>query len=125
MRKSLSGAASASLRNQSRRRAVRFDLAFPVLVEGPYGLARYVARNISEGGIFLETSAPLPLGSRVSVTFEQPGGGGTLVAHGEVKHSMCFAYGTPSGPKQLRGIGVRFSSFAVGEIDPQQRALPL
>jgi hypothetical protein len=104
---------------------MRFDLAFPVLIESIFGISRCVARNISEGGIFLEMQQPLPLGSTVSVTFEQPGGGTTLVAQGEVKHALCLAYGSPEGTKQLRGVGVRFSTFFAGETEPHLRALPL
>jgi hypothetical protein len=108
---------------QSRRSELRFDLACLVLVEGPGGTFYCVARNISEGGIFLETDQPLPLGSFLRVTIESPDNIASFVATGEVKHAMRLAYsdpnkmGEPSGSTQkaIRGVGVRFVNFEMGQ----------
>ena len=57
------------------------DKVFPVLVESPlFGFMNCVARNISPGGIFLETRDPLPLGSALRVYFSLPHGSGGIAA---------------------------------------------
>jgi Tfp pilus assembly protein PilZ len=101
---------------KQNRREVRFDLLCLVLVEGPGGTFYCVARNISEGGIFLETDQPLPLGSFLRVTIESPDSAASFVATGEVKHAMRFAYSDPNQqPKAIRGVGVRFVNFEMGQ----------
>ncbi len=50
--------------------AGRFDKAFPVFLEGERGVASGIGRNISDGGMFIETREPFPLGTRVKVTRE-------------------------------------------------------
>jgi Tfp pilus assembly protein PilZ len=107
-----------------RRTEVRFDLVFPVVVEGIFGICHCVARNISAGGMFLETQDPYPLGSTISIIFEVPGGGTTIVARGEVKHSFRISYGSPDGARTIRGIGVKFQAFEHGEIVPHLRSVP-
>jgi Tfp pilus assembly protein PilZ len=97
------------------RREVRFDLLCLVLVEGPGGTFYCVARNISEGGIFLETDQPLPLGSFLRITIESPESSASFVATGEVKHAMRFSYADHHQPKAIRGVGVRFVNFEMGQ----------
>ena len=46
----------------------RLDKVFPVYLEGEQGGGFGVARNISEGGLFVETSDTYPLSSAVRVT---------------------------------------------------------
>ena len=91
---------------------IRFNKAFPVMVLSElYGETGAVARNISEGGMFIEMADPLPLGSKVTVSF-RAAGGGDLSARGEVKHHYCFNYTGPGGePCLSRGIGLRFTEF--------------
>lgn len=101
---------------QGRRSDARFSLASVVLVEGPGGTFYSVARNISAGGIFLETEQALPLGSVVRMTFEAPGGGANFVATGEVKHSVRFAFHAEQEQRSLRGVGIRFINFEWGEL---------
>jgi Tfp pilus assembly protein PilZ len=100
---------------KQRRREVRFDLSCLVLVEGPGGTFYCIARNISEGGIFLETDQPLPLGSTLRVTIEAPDGSSSFVASGEVKHAMRLAYSDPNQQqKSIRGVGLKFLHFETG-----------
>ena len=91
---------------------IRFNKAFPVMVLSElYGETGAVARNISEGGMFIEMADPLPLGSQVTVSF-RAAGGGDLSARGEVKHHYCFNYGGDDGETRIsRGIGLRFLEF--------------
>ncbi|HUL59029.1 MAG TPA: PilZ domain-containing protein [Anaeromyxobacteraceae bacterium] len=100
---------------EDRRSAPRLDKVFPVYLEGDRGGGRGVARNISEGGMFVETRAPHPIGSQVRVTF--PAEGGEMIAVGEVRY-VCHLLGRgdaeATGIFALRGMGVRFLYFEAG-----------
>ncbi len=95
-----------------QRQHLRFDKAFPVRVESIlFGDMPCVARNVSAGGIFLETREPLPLGARVRVCFPIPFGDGEVVALGEVKNHYFINYSQHGENKAISGMAVRFSSF--------------
>ena len=93
---------------KERRSAVRFDKAFPVYLSGDEGLTRGIARNISEGGMFVETSAPCRIGSRVQVTFVSPGSNEELSLWACVRYQCFLSYGEAAGEGLLRGMGLRF-----------------
>ena len=92
--------------------AGRFDKAFPVWLEGENGASSGVGRNITDTGMFVETREPLPLGTRVRVTFTAPSSGPTeMTLEAEVRY-QCFinfarADATRAG---MRGIGLKFVS---------------
>jgi hypothetical protein len=102
-----------------RRQAPRLDKVFRVYLEGERGMGLGIARNISEGGMFVETRAPQPIGSQVRITF--PADGGEMTAIAEVRY-VCHLLGrTPvaqRGPLALRGMGVRFIYFEADEVAP-------
>jgi hypothetical protein len=101
-----------------RRAAPRLDKVFPVYLEGERGGALGVARNISSGGLFVETRAPQPIGSQVRVTF--PAEGGDMTAVAEVRyvcHLLASAEIEGRGPRALRGMGVRFLYFEASVED--------
>ena len=108
----MSTEAPKSMPDVENRFHIRFNKAFPVMVLSElYGETGAVARNISEGGMFIEMADPLPLGSQVTVSF-RAAGGGDLSARGEVKHHYCFNYGGDRGETHIsRGIGLRFLEF--------------
>jgi len=95
-----------------RRAAPRLDKIFPVWLEGDRGGGMGVARNISEGGLFVETRDPEPLGSQVRVTF--PSQSGEMTAVGEVRY-VCHLVGRAGGDAlthaAVHGMGVRFLYF--------------
>src|SRR5512133_47819 len=97
-----------------RRFAPRLDKVFRVYLEGEQGMGLGIARNISEGGRFVETRAPQPIGSQVRITFRADEGEMSAVA--EVRF-VCHLLGrTPvaeRGPLALRGMGVRFLYFTL------------
>ena len=100
------------LESTDKRRSQRFDKVFPVWVESvAFGECQGIARNISSGGIFVEMSDPLPLGTAVRVHFTVPDSQGELVARGEVKRHYFLHYSDASGPRALAGMGVRFTGF--------------
>ena len=97
-----------------RRAAPRLDKVFPVFIDGDGGAGLGIARNISQGGMFIETRDPQRLGSQVRITF--PSEDGEMTAIAEVRY-VCHLMGrvaeaSPS-PRQttVRGMGVRFLYF--------------
>jgi hypothetical protein len=115
-RKELQNAAAGE-----RRTAPRLDKVFRVYLEGERGMGLGIARNISEGGMFVETRAPQPIGSQVRITF--PAESGEMSAVAEVRY-VCHLLGrTPvaaRGPLALRGMGVRFLYFEADEAAPAE-----
>src|SRR6266540_1162593 len=104
-----------------RRNAMRLDKVFRVYLEGEHGMGLGIARNISEGGMFVEKRAPKPIGSQVRITF--PAESGDMSAIGEVRY-VCHLLGrTPvadRGPLALRGMGVRFLYFESDDAAPAE-----
>ena len=95
-----------------RREHLRFDKVFTVRVESLlFGDSMCVARNISAGGIFLEVSDPLPLGSTLRVCFPVPDGSGEVVAVGEVKNHYFINYTKEGVNRSVTGMAVRFTDF--------------
>ena len=103
----------AAQASRDRRNAARLDKLFPVWLDGDGGGGLGIARNISEGGMFVETRTPQPLGSQVRVTF--PADGAEMTAVAEVRY-VCHLMGRGRGGETtaVRGMGVRFLYF-----DPQ------
>src|SRR5574340_181811 len=99
-----------------RRAAPRLDKVFRVYLEGETGCGLGIARNISEGGMFVETRSPQPIGSQVRITF--PSDCGDMVAVAEVRyvcHLLGRARAAELGPLAMRGMGVRFLYFELGD----------
>jgi hypothetical protein len=110
----LKHAQRADPESPERRSNQRLDKVFPVYLEGDRGGAMGVARNISTGGLFVETRDPYPLGSQVRVTF--PSHGGEMSAVAEVRYvchlvARATAATTDGRTVAVRGMGVRFLYF--------------
>ena len=75
--------------SDDRRQDKRLDKVFTVYISGAWGAAFGIARNISEGGMFIE-----------------------MTAVGEVVH-LCFLNRTAAGGRRevMVGMGVRFLNF--------------
>jgi hypothetical protein len=98
--------------NKDQRLSMRFEKVIPVGVESEdFGEVGAVARNISAGGMLIETPAPLPLGSEVRVHFQIPDSQASIVARAEVKNHYAFNYCDGGEPRHARGMGVRFLEF--------------
>ncbi len=105
------GAAKEAETGTERRASGRLDKVFPVWLEGDRGGAHGVARNISPGGLFVETPVTQPIGSKVRVTFSS--GDGEMSAVGEVRY-VCHRVGRRPGQDvhaSVHGMGVRFLYF--------------
>jgi hypothetical protein len=95
-----------------KRQHLRFDKVFPVRLESIlFGQVSCVARNVSAGGIFLETADLLPLGARVRVCFLTPNESGEIVAIGDVKNHYFINFAHKGVPHSVAGMAVRFLSF--------------
>jgi len=116
-----SGEPAGDVVDVERRTAARLDKVFPVFIDGDGGGALGVARNISEGGMFVETRTPEPIGAQVRITF--PSGAGEMTAVAEVRY-VCHLLGKvaegPSRRAVVRGMGLRFLYF-----EPQGVAPPI
>ncbi len=104
----------AQSKGSDRRTSSRFDKAFPVYLTAAQGIFRGVARNISSGGMFIETPDLQPLGGRVTVCFADHLSGVELSVISEVRYQCVLEYGGRDGKSALRGVGVRFLSFETG-----------
>lgn len=97
---------------RDKRASMRFEKVFPVTVASEdFGEVGAVARNISSGGMLIETPSPLPLGSLVQVHFQIPDSQESIVARAEVKNHYAFNYTEGGAFRWARGMGVRFVEF--------------
>lgn len=90
-----------------RRRAARLRLAFPVLVEGPYGIRRCIARDVSEGGLFIETNEQLEPETDVRVIFSLPDGSWEMATRCVVRHVQRLA----PDANAVFGVGLSIVDF--------------
>lgn len=89
-----------------------FDKAFAVFVSGPQGVTNGVGRNITAGGMFVETREPYSIGTGVRITFTEPALKTEITAVAEVRFQCFLNFAGTSGEQEgLRGMGVRFISF--------------
>ena len=105
------GAPGASPTDGDRREGPRIPIE--MWVEETTDSERYFRRagNLSRGGLGLDHTIPLPLGTMVNLTFTLPGDSGPVQITGEIVST--------AGPEELR-MGVKFvglSDEARGQID--------
>jgi Tfp pilus assembly protein PilZ len=107
-----------------RRASIRFDKVFRVTVTTDgYGEMQAIARNISDGGMMIETPMPFPLGTEVVIAFAMPDRRSAITARAEVKNHYAFNYCVSGEPCAARGIGVRFLDFVEDRARAAQRTL--
>jgi hypothetical protein len=109
---------------REKRIHTRFDKAFVVVIGSElYGDSNAIARNVSAGGILVEMSYAPPLGTVVTVHFQNPRPDDLLdeiVARAEVKHHHYLNFGTGDEAASTRAIGLRFVEF----VDAGERVAP-
>lgn len=93
-----------------RRKTSREDLTVRVEYATVDELFSDFARNINEGGIFVESDDPQALGTEVGLQFRLPGSEEPIEARGLVVH---VSDGSQDG---MRGMGIEF-----GELDAETR----
>ncbi len=96
-----------------KRIHIRFDKIFAVVLGSElYGETVVIARNISAGGMLVQTADVMPLGSVVTVHFKIGDTDDEIVARAEVKHHLCLNFSLPDAePRSARGMGLRFLDF--------------
>ena len=92
---------------RDRRSTHRLRLAFTVLVEGPYGLRRCVARDVSAQGLFVETHEPHPVGTELRVTFGLPDESWEMTLRCTVRHLVRLA----DTEAAVHGMGLSFEEL--------------
>jgi hypothetical protein len=90
----------------------RRRLAFAVLVEGPSGYRRCLARDVSARGLFVETVEHYPIGSELRVTFALPDGSWEMTVRCVVRHVVRL----DAGDGSLHGVGLSFEEM-VDDVD--------
>ena len=88
-----------------RRSSPRTDLVVHVNYQTVDDLFSEFARNINEGGIFIETETPQPIGTSVQLEFKLPGADRPIEVIGRVVRAE---QGEPSG---VTGIGIEFENL--------------
>ena len=93
-----------------RRRAERADLVVRVDYQTVDEFFSEFARNINEGGLFVESESPQPLGTRVDLQFKLPGSEEPVQVTGSVVRTSAGSADEPSG------MGIAF-----GDLDTETR----
>ena len=91
-----------------RRRTSRVELVVRVDYKTIDELFSEFARNINEGGIFVETESPQPVGTRVELEFKLPGTDAPLEVIGRV---VRIEEGGPDGSAECSGMGIEFENL--------------
>lgn len=102
---------SPAFQTSEKRHDLRLDAVFSVLLDTPMGEFLAVARNVSPGGMFIETRDPLPLGTKLRIRFQMPDSDDEIVASGEVKNHYFLNYAGARERSSLTGMGLRFLGF--------------
>ena len=93
-----------------RRRAERADLVVRVDYQTVDEFFSEFARNINEGGLFVESETPHPLGTRVDLQFQLPGSDEPAQVTGSVVRI------SPGSADEPPGMGILFD-----DLDSQTR----
>lgn len=91
-------------RRRHTRVAIRLRVKFPSLEV----LKHDYSRDISRGGIFIQTSKPRQVGDQFALTLVHPVSGDELELTGEV---VRIAHIDPTSPGSVPGMGIRFADM--------------
>lgn len=98
-----------------KRIHTRFDKAFPVVIGSElYGDTWAIARNVSGGGILVQMNYAPPLGTVVTVHFQNNRGDDLIdeiVVRAEVKHHHYLNFAGNDEAASTRAVGLRFIEF--------------
>jgi hypothetical protein len=99
------------VRTEKRRAPrVRIHLDVEFTIRDSFERAMGVANDISQSGMFIETSSPAPFGAGVSIEFEAPARGGATVVPATVRWTSAEGMGVQFGL-----LGAR-ETYAIAEI---------
>jgi uncharacterized protein (TIGR02266 family) len=100
------------VREVDTREHPRYDVSIPVDCSTRQSYFSNQARNISKGGLFLQSATPLPLDAEISLVLHLPGAKRNIFATGRVIWSGDTGKGTtPIGS----GSGIRFVGMTASD----------
>ena len=91
-----------------RRSSPRAELVVRVNYQTVDSLFSEFARNINDGGLFVETDTPQPIGTSVELEFKLPGADRPIEVIGNVVRSIESDQATPDG---VAGMGIEFENL--------------
>jgi uncharacterized protein (TIGR02266 family) len=94
--------------SRERRRERRVPVQIQIQYKTADGFFQDYIRNLSLGGIFIETEKPLPMNTKLRVEFCLPEMADPITADGIVVHTLRA--GKTKSPT-LSGMGIRFSDL--------------
>ncbi len=102
--------------NKERRRSPRADVELVIEYSDLEHFCQDYARNVSLGGIFIETRSPLPTGATLQLSFGLPGYSGKIRSSGKVVRSVSV--------EDARARGVRPGmAICFDELSEESKAL--
>lgn len=106
---------SVAAKPVSTRGSQRYEVSIPVDCTTRDAFVSNHVSNISRGGLFIRSDAPLPLNAEVSLVLRLPGAEQSIHATGRV----VWNYDMPKGTTRIvSGSGIRFL-----DITPSDRAI--
>ncbi|HXV37305.1 MAG TPA: TIGR02266 family protein [Myxococcota bacterium] len=91
-----------------RRSSPRADIVVRVNYQAVDSFFSEFARNINDGGIFVETESPQPIGTNVKLEFKLPGSERPVEVVGNVVRSIDADQAGPSGTP---GMAIEFENL--------------
>ncbi len=91
-----------------RRASPRADIVVRVNYQNVDSLFSEFARNINDGGIFVETETPQPTGTNVELEFKLPGADRPIEVVGNVVRSVSADQVEPDG---VAGMAIEFENL--------------
>lgn len=107
-----------------RRASSRIDKIFRVMISSEeFGEQWFLARNISQTGMFVEMPEPMPLRSKVIVRFQLPDDPAAICAIARIQNHYYLQFSDRDTIRALAGVGLRFLRFVpeVGAPVPEHR----
>lgn len=99
--------------SRERRRSRRVPVEIQIQYETADGFFQDYIRNLSLGGIFIQTPQPLPTNTKLRVQFSLPDMSVPIVADGVVVHTLRVGQGKNASAS---GMGIKFS-----ELEPSSK----
>jgi type IV pilus assembly protein PilZ len=91
-----------------RRASPRADVVIRVNYQTVDSLFSEFARNINDGGVFIETDSPQPIGTNVELEFKLPGADRPVEVVGNVVRSVEV---DQVAPDEIAGMAIEFENL--------------